>query len=171
MPSNLTRRLLFWLPAGIVVAGGLALLFFVLPIEARWFLGLEVLFAFLGFLNSKDLAGFIGVVSGVAMMILVTIIKDKIFSKEGKVNEELVFGLGKMLVWLLVFDLFLSLSDVAVHYFGEGESHETAALLLMGAFAPFVIGVETLMGKVLPLVLSPLRPCARWRCTGSRRCW
>jgi hypothetical protein len=36
-------------------------LFFVLPIQARWFLGLEILFAFLGFLNSRDLAGFLGI--------------------------------------------------------------------------------------------------------------
>ncbi len=65
----------------------------------------------------------------------------------------MVFGLGKMLLWLLVFDLFLSISDVAVHYFGEGESHETASLLLFGAFAPFFIWVETVMGKVVPLAL------------------
>jgi len=91
-------------------------------------------------------------VSGVAMMILVTIIKDKFFSEEGKINEELIFGLGKMLLWLLVFDLFLSLSDVGVHYFGERESMETARLFLTGAFAPLFLGVETLMGKVIPLV-------------------
>ena len=91
-------------------------------------------------------------VSGVAMMILVTIIKDKFFSEEGKVNEELIFGLGKMLLWLLVFDLFLSLSDVGVHYFGERESMETARLFLTGAFAPLFLGVETLLGKVIPLV-------------------
>ena len=92
-------------------------------------------------------------VSGVAMMILVTIIKDKFFSKEGKVNEEVVFGLGKMLFWLLIVDLFLSLSDLAVHYFGELESHESAYLLLFGAFAPLFVGIETLLGKVFPLVL------------------
>ena len=92
-------------------------------------------------------------VSGVAMMILVTIIKDKLFSKEGKINEELIFGLGNMLKWLLVFDLFLSLSDVAVHYFGDAESMEGATLLLFGAFAPFFLGIETLMGKLVPLLL------------------
>jgi tetrathionate reductase subunit C len=90
-------------------------------------------------------------VSGVAMMILVTIIKDKFFSESGEINEELIFGLGKMLLWLLVFDLFLSLSDVGVHYFGERESMETARLFLTGAFAPLFLGVETLMGKVIPL--------------------
>lgn len=41
------------------------LLFFVLPVRARWFLWLEVLFAFIGFLESKDLAGFIGICAAV----------------------------------------------------------------------------------------------------------
>ena len=50
------------------------LLFFVLPIRARWFLWLEVLFAFVAFLGSgdprfgapKDLAGFVGICTAVA---------------------------------------------------------------------------------------------------------
>lgn len=92
-------------------------------------------------------------VSGVAMMILVTIIKDRFFSEKGEVNTEIIYGLGKMLVWLLVFDLFLSLSDLGIHYFGERESMETARLFLTGAFAPLFLGVETLMGKVIPLTL------------------
>ncbi len=92
-------------------------------------------------------------VSGVAMMILVTIIKDRFFSESGEVNTEIVYGLGKMLLWLLVFDLFLSLSDLGVHYFSERESMETARMFLFGAFAPTFLLVETLMGKVIPLVL------------------
>jgi hypothetical protein len=41
------------------------LLFFVLPLKARWFLWLEILFAFIGFLESKDLAGFAGICTAV----------------------------------------------------------------------------------------------------------
>jgi hypothetical protein len=41
------------------------LLFFVLPVKARWFLWLEILFAFIGFLESKDFAGFCGVCAAV----------------------------------------------------------------------------------------------------------
>jgi hypothetical protein len=41
------------------------LLFFVLPIKARWFLWLEILFAFIGFLDSKDFAGFSGICAAV----------------------------------------------------------------------------------------------------------
>jgi hypothetical protein len=41
------------------------LLFFVLPVKARWFLWIEILFAFIGFLESKDFAGFCGVCAAV----------------------------------------------------------------------------------------------------------
>ncbi len=40
-------------------------LFFVLPVRARWFLWLEVLFGFMAFLGSKDLPGFLGICTGV----------------------------------------------------------------------------------------------------------
>jgi tetrathionate reductase subunit C len=92
-------------------------------------------------------------VSGIAMMMLVTIIKGKFFSEDGKVNLEILAGLGSMLVWTLVFDLFLSFSDLGVHYFSERESMETARLFLSGAFAPLFLGLETLVGKVIPLLL------------------
>jgi len=43
------------------------LLFFVLPVQAKWFLLLEILFAFMGFLSSHDLAGFVGLCTGVGL--------------------------------------------------------------------------------------------------------
>ncbi|MBI5017763.1 MAG: polysulfide reductase NrfD [Deltaproteobacteria bacterium] len=92
-------------------------------------------------------------VSGLAMMMLVTIIKDRFFSDDGKVNTDLLGGLGTMMLWFIVFDLFLSFSDLSIHYFGERESMETAQLFFSGAFAPLFLGVETLVGKVIPLVL------------------
>jgi formate-dependent nitrite reductase membrane component NrfD len=63
-------------------------------------------------------------VSGVAMMILVTIIKDKFFSEEGTASKELMASLGSMLLWILVFDLFLSFSDPGVRLSGEVSDAE-----------------------------------------------
>jgi membrane associated rhomboid family serine protease len=42
-------------------------LFFILPIQARWFLWIEILFAFMGFLGTRDLAGFLGICTAVAV--------------------------------------------------------------------------------------------------------
>jgi membrane associated rhomboid family serine protease len=46
------------------------LLFFVLPMPARWFLWLEIGLAFVGFLSSKDLAGFAGICAAVGATVL-----------------------------------------------------------------------------------------------------
>jgi hypothetical protein len=46
------------------------LLFFVLPIEARYFLGIEILFAFIGFLGTHDLGGFLGICAAVGLTYL-----------------------------------------------------------------------------------------------------
>lgn len=43
-------------------------LFFVLPIKAKWFLPLEILFGFIGFLGTRDLSGFVGLVAAIAMV-------------------------------------------------------------------------------------------------------
>jgi hypothetical protein len=43
-------------------------LMFVLPIRARWFLWLEILFAFLGFLATGDFAGFVAITFAVALV-------------------------------------------------------------------------------------------------------
>lgn len=42
-------------------------LFFVLPLRARWFLWIEILFAFIAFLGTRDLAGFLGICAAVGI--------------------------------------------------------------------------------------------------------
>lgn len=42
-------------------------LFFVLPIRARWFLWIEILFAFIAFLGTRDLPGFVGICAAVGI--------------------------------------------------------------------------------------------------------
>lgn len=43
------------------------LLFFVLPVQARWFLWIELAIAFIGFLGTQDLAGFLGICTAVGI--------------------------------------------------------------------------------------------------------
>jgi hypothetical protein len=46
------------------------LFLFVLPIEARYFLGIEIAFAFFGFLDTHDLGGFLGICAAVGLTFL-----------------------------------------------------------------------------------------------------
>jgi hypothetical protein len=48
-------------------ADATVLFMFIIPMRARWFLGLEVLFGFMAFLTTKDFAGFIGLCAAVAI--------------------------------------------------------------------------------------------------------
>ncbi len=66
------RMLLAILVAAFATLYGNAsiLLFFVLPMPARWFLWLEIGLAFVAFLASKDLAGFAGVCAAVGVTVL-----------------------------------------------------------------------------------------------------
>jgi tetrathionate reductase subunit C len=93
------------------------------------------------------------VVSGLGLMILVLMIKDKFFSKERKVNTEIIFLLAKMLGWLIVFDLVLVFCDISVLSISHGEAKEMAQLLFFGQLSPLFLGIENLCGKVIPMII------------------
>lgn len=96
-------------------------------------------------------------VSGIALMVLVVIIKSRFFDPEKKVAKELVFSLGGLLAWTIVLDLFLVLSDVLVLLTADSEAREAALLILTGKFSPYFMGVEIILGSLVPilLILSP----------------
>lgn len=91
-------------------------------------------------------------VSGIALMILVVFIQNLIM-KDKKLNIDLAADLGKMLVITIIFDLFLVLSDVLVLLNADTEAREGAARLLVGDFRPYFLGVEIILGSIIPLFL------------------
>jgi tetrathionate reductase subunit C len=93
------------------------------------------------------------IVSGIALMILVCVVKDRFFSREKKVNIPLLENLGKLLAWMIVFDLFLVGSDLLVLLISHSDAQEAAHLILAGNFSPLFLIVENLMGKIVPFIL------------------
>jgi tetrathionate reductase subunit C len=93
------------------------------------------------------------IVSGIALMILVCIVKDRFFSKQKKINFALLENLGKMLAWTIVLDLFLVACDILVLLISHSDAQEAAHLLLAGSFFPLFLIVENLVGKVIPFIL------------------
>jgi len=92
-------------------------------------------------------------VSGIAMMILVSYIRDRFFTKDKVVNTSLLYTLGTILAGIIVFDLFLVLSDVLVLLTAHSEAKEVADLLLYHNFSPYFIFIENLFGKIIPLII------------------
>lgn len=93
------------------------------------------------------------IVSGIALMILVCIVKDRFFSKQKKIDYSLIENLGKMLSWVIVFDLFLVGCDILVLQISHSDAQAAAHLLLAGKFFPLFLIVENLLGKIVPFVL------------------
>jgi Ni/Fe-hydrogenase subunit HybB-like protein len=93
------------------------------------------------------------IVSGIALMILVCIVKDRFFSAQKKIDYPLLENLGKMLAWVIVFDLFLVGCDLLVLLISHSDAQDVAHLLLSGKFFPLFLIVENLLGKIVPFTL------------------
>ncbi len=93
------------------------------------------------------------IVSGIALMILVVIIKDRFFSKEKKIDRELILNLGKLMAWMIVFDLFLVGSDLIVLSISHSDAQAAAHLILAGRFSSLFLIVENLLGKIFPFII------------------
>jgi len=104
------------------------------------------------------------IVSGIALIILVYSIKERFFSKSKTINQDLVFSMGKLLAWAIVFDLFLVGCDLIVLSISHADAQAVAHLILFGKFSFLFLVVENLFGKIVPLVLL-LVPRFRTRTT------
>ena len=92
-------------------------------------------------------------VSGLAMMILVVIIKDFILQREKEPNRDLIYALGKFLVASIVLDLILIGMDLSVLLTSTTEAYRAALMLLNGEFSSLFLGVEIILGAIIPLLL------------------
>ncbi|MBI4319024.1 MAG: polysulfide reductase NrfD [Chloroflexi bacterium] len=92
-------------------------------------------------------------VSGMALMLLVIVIHGRFFSFEKRINKELVFELGQILAFTILLDLFLIFSDVAVLLTADSEAREAAMMILTLNFSPIFVGVELVLGSLIPLAI------------------
>lgn len=87
------------------------------------------------------------------MMILVVIIKDYILQRKKERDPALLYDLGKFLVASIVLDLILIGTDLTVLLTSHTEAFKAALMLLKGEFSHLFLGVEVLLGAVIPLIL------------------
>lgn len=96
---------------------------------------------------------FSAMVSGISMMILLIMVRDRFFTKEKVINHDLIDSLAKLLGWLLVVDLFLVFCDYSVLLYSKLEAQEVAHFMLFGKMSFFFVIVENLIGKVIPMII------------------
>ncbi len=92
-------------------------------------------------------------ISGIALMMIVCAIQGYFFSKDKKINSELLFTLGRMLIWIIIFDLFLVFCDMLTHYMGHKGGIEATLHMTTGFFGFTFLVVEVFIGKVIPLIV------------------
>ena len=101
-------------------------------------------------------------VSGLALMILVVIIKDFILQRGKEPNRDLIYALGKFLVASIALDLILIGMDLSVLLTSTTEAYRVALMLLNGPFSFLFLGVELMAGAVIPLLLFLSPFTKRW---------
>jgi Ni/Fe-hydrogenase subunit HybB-like protein len=101
-------------------------------------------------------------VSGLALMILVVIVKDFVIHKGKDPNRDLIYALGNFLVASIVLDLILIGIDLSVLLTSTTEAYRAALMLLNGPFSFLFLGVELILGAIVPLLLFLSPFTKRW---------
>ncbi|OGP62390.1 MAG: hypothetical protein A2170_01340 [Deltaproteobacteria bacterium RBG_13_53_10] len=92
-------------------------------------------------------------VSGLAMMILVVIVKDFILWRKKEPDRPLIYALGNLMMASILLDLILIGIDLSVLLTSTTEAYKAALMLLSGRFSLLFLGIEVGLGAVLPLFL------------------
>ncbi|MEW6442433.1 MAG: NrfD/PsrC family molybdoenzyme membrane anchor subunit [bacterium] len=96
------------------------------------------------------------VVSGTALMILIFAALRKLEGQdlgEASATGSLILSLGRILGWILLVDLMLTGAEMLVGSASGGEGRRAVGVLLQGDLAGRFVGVEMVLGKLLPLPL------------------
>lgn len=97
-------------------------------------------------------------VSGIALVIIVASIRQRFISKnqteeERAASQKLILGLGKFMGAFIAIDLFLVGNDILVLLTSTEEASHVARLILFGKFAYLFVGIEIMLGGVIPMLL------------------
>ncbi len=97
-------------------------------------------------------------VSGIALMMLIAILRNVYFSsgmstEAIEADRQLIYGLRKFLGGTIIFDLFLVVNAILVLLTSSKEAWHAAELLMWGRFSIEFLGVELLLGSLIPLFM------------------
>lgn len=93
------------------------------------------------------------IVSGIALVIFVEFIKERFFSPDKDVKEELLFDLARLMGGFILLDLLMVLCDVLILVTGHADAMRVGTLILSGKFGILFLGIENGLGKILPFIL------------------
>ena len=97
-------------------------------------------------------------VSGIGLVVIIAAVRWKWFDKKAdkeprEGDKRLILQLAQFMAYVIMLDLFLILSDILVLLTAHSDAFEAGMLILTGNFAPLFVGVEIIMGSILPIIL------------------
>jgi Ni/Fe-hydrogenase subunit HybB-like protein len=97
-------------------------------------------------------------VSGIALMIIIAIIRFYIISKklspqERETNHNLIINLTQVMAAFIAMNLFYVFSDIIIMYFHTEEAYETVELIRLGRFRFLYMWIDNFFGNVVPLIV------------------
>ncbi len=103
-------------------------------------------------------------VSGIGLVVIVAAIRWKWFDKKAtpetrEQDKRLILQLAQFMAYVIMLDLFLIVSDILVLLTAHTDALEAGMLILTGDFSFLFVGVELILGALIPmvLVLGPTR--------------
>lgn len=101
------------------------------------------------------------IISGIALFIIIYTIYTRFFSFERKVDTKTTANLAKLMAWALVIDLTLFLCEVIVLANSGAAAQDAIWLLTQGPLAGTFIGMEIVLGGLVPIVLLLYPPLGK----------
>jgi tetrathionate reductase subunit C len=95
-------------------------------------------------------------VSGIALLILVILARNAFLGDSRlfpKVELGVVYELGVLLFWFILVDIAMIVLDVMTLRYGGESAQEVLYLLLRGDYAVYFLGVELIVGAVVPVAI------------------
>lgn len=91
--------------------------------------------------------------SGIALLIVVVTVKETFFPENKKIDPEIIFSVGNLLIFFLVLEFFLDIVDITTMLYSTHEEFEAVMLWLDGPLSFSFIYVQIIIGGVIPLLL------------------
>lgn len=129
----------------------------ILDVSADWYTGIVMALNPSREINHTSLAPILfltgAFVSGIGFLIIVLFIRNLFLPADKQVGQEMLTGMGRLMAWGLVFDLFLIFSEFIQMSYGTGDENIALKHILLGVFGFQFLWLEVIFGIIAPLII------------------
>lgn len=129
----------------------------ILAVSTHWYTGVVMELNPSREINHTSLAPILfltgAFISGIGFLIIVLFIRNFFSPADKQVGAEMFAGMGRLMAWGLVFDLFLIFSEFLQMSYGTGDEIVALKHILLGVFSFQFLWLEVIFGIIAPLII------------------